>query len=129
MTERVIFKKYHNLSEDELGEKSNKNIYVKNDIVTTVIKRCRDEKRGKRKIGGFRKKLMILDLEIIEFPEREVKPNIENILVNEYLTNILLRIMKLILIFIGIKKKKYKLIKISVNIYYLELMFILLNVS
>ena len=49
MTERVIFKKYHNLSEDELGEKRNKNIYVKNDIVTTVIKSCRGKKRDKKK--------------------------------------------------------------------------------
>ena len=41
MTEREIFKKYPNLSEDELSEKNNKNVYVKNDVMTTVIKRCR----------------------------------------------------------------------------------------
>ena len=45
MTEREIFEKYANLSEDELSEKSNKNVYVKNDVMTTVIKRCRGEKK------------------------------------------------------------------------------------
>ena len=39
MTEREIFEKFDNLSEDELNTKSNKNIYVKNDVMTTVIKR------------------------------------------------------------------------------------------
>ena len=41
MTEREIFKKFDNLSEDELNTKSNKNIYVRNDVKTIVIKRCR----------------------------------------------------------------------------------------
>ena len=41
------------------------------------------------------------------------------------LKNILLRFMKLILIFINIMKKKHKLIKMGVNIYYLQLMFFL----
>ena len=55
MTEREIFEKYPNLSEDKLSEKSNKNVYVKNDVMTTVIKRCRSVKKGgKRKIDGFR---------------------------------------------------------------------------
>ena len=45
MTEREIFEKYANLSEHELSEKSNKNIHVKNDVMTTVIKRCRGEKK------------------------------------------------------------------------------------
>ena len=38
MTEREIFEKYDNLSEDELNTKSNKNVYVKNDVTTTAIK-------------------------------------------------------------------------------------------
>ena len=51
MTEREIFEKYDNLSEDELSEKSNKNVYVKNNVMNAVIKRCRGEKkRGERKI-------------------------------------------------------------------------------
>ena len=46
MTEREIFEKYNNLSEDELSEKSNKIVYAKNDNMTTVIKRCRGEKKN-----------------------------------------------------------------------------------
>ena len=49
MTEREIFKKYLNLSEDQLSKKSNKNIYVKNDVMTTVIKRCRGGKKKRQK--------------------------------------------------------------------------------
>ena len=49
MTEREIFEKYANLSEDELSEKSNKNVYVKNDFMTTVVNRCRGEKKKRRK--------------------------------------------------------------------------------
>ena len=45
MTEREIFEKYDNLSEDELNTKSNKNVHVKNDLITTFIKRCRGEKK------------------------------------------------------------------------------------
>ena len=45
MTEREIFEKYDNLIEDELNTKSNRNIYVENDVMTTVIKRCRGEKK------------------------------------------------------------------------------------
>ena len=45
MTEREIFKKYDNLSEDELNEKSNKNVYVKNTAMTNIIKHCRGEKK------------------------------------------------------------------------------------
>ena len=63
-------------------------------------------------------------------PEHEVKSKIGNILVNEkkFLKNILLRFMKLILIFMSITKKKYKLTKIGANTYFLELMFVLLNI-
>ena len=65
MTEREIFEKYANLSENELSEKSNKFVYVKNDVITTVIKSRRNEKRrGERKIDGFRKKLMNPEFEI-----------------------------------------------------------------
>ena len=42
MTEREIFEKYDDLIDDE---KSNKNVYVKNDIMITVIKRCRGEEK------------------------------------------------------------------------------------
>ena len=43
MTEKEKFEKYANLSEDKLSEKSNKNVYVKNDFMSTIIKRCRGE--------------------------------------------------------------------------------------
>ena len=45
MTKREIFEKFDNLSEDELNAKNNKEVYAKNDVTTTVIKRCRGEKK------------------------------------------------------------------------------------
>ena len=72
MTEKEIYEKPGNLSEDELNTKSNKNIYVKNVVMTTIIKPCRGEKkRGIRTIDGFRKRLMIPDSEIPKCPEFE----------------------------------------------------------
>ena len=62
MTEREIYEKFGNLSKDELNTKSNKNIYIRNDVMTTIIKRCRGEKkRGRRAIDKFK---MIPDSEI-----------------------------------------------------------------
>ena len=46
---REIFEKYDNLSEDELNTKSNKNVHVENDVMTTVIKRCKGEKKRRKK--------------------------------------------------------------------------------
>ena len=55
MTEREIYEKFSNLREDKLNRKSNTNIYVRNDVMTTIIKRCRGEKkRGIRAIGRFK---------------------------------------------------------------------------
>ena len=52
--------------------------------MTTVIKRCRGEKKtGERKIDGFRKKLIIPESEISKRPEHDVKSRIGNIFVNE----------------------------------------------
>ena len=49
-------KKFTNLSKQELNTKI-KNAYATNDVMTTVIKRCRGEKiRDVRAIDGFRKK-------------------------------------------------------------------------
>ena len=59
MTERKFFEKHDNLSKDELNTKSNTNVYVNNDVMTTVIKRCRGEKKRWKKIDGFRKKSTI----------------------------------------------------------------------
>ena len=56
MTERGIFKKFVNLSQKELNTKSNKNFYVKNVVMTTVIKCCRGvKKRGVRAIDRLKK--------------------------------------------------------------------------
>ena len=45
----------------------------KNDVMTTIIKCCRGEKkRGIRAIDGFRKKLVIPDSEVSKCPEFEV---------------------------------------------------------
>ena len=56
--ERELYEKFDNLSEEELNTKSNKTVYVRNDVMTTIIKRCRGEKkRGIRVIDGFRKKI------------------------------------------------------------------------
>ena len=56
MTKREIYKKFTNLSQEKLNTINNKKTYVKNDVMTTVIKRCRGEKtRGIRAIDGFRK--------------------------------------------------------------------------
>ena len=45
MTKREIFEKFDNLNEDQLNAKNNKEVYVKNDVMATVIKRCRGEKK------------------------------------------------------------------------------------
>ena len=69
-----------NMVKDESYTKSNKNVYVRNYVMTTVIKRCRGKKaRGIRAIDGFRKKVMIPDSEILKCPEFEVKSKIGNI--------------------------------------------------
>ena len=80
MTKREIYKKFTNLSSEELNTKHNKKIYVRHDVMTTIIKRCKREKtRGIRAIDGLRKKLMIPDSEIPKFPEFEVKSKIGEI--------------------------------------------------
>ena len=45
MAEREIFEKYDNLIKDELNTKTNKNVYIQNDVMSSVIKRCRGEKK------------------------------------------------------------------------------------
>ena len=48
-----------------MNTKSNKNVFVKNTIMTNIIKHCRGEnKRGISAIDGFRKKLFIPDHDI-----------------------------------------------------------------
>ena len=80
MTKREIYENFTNLSEKELNTQNNKNPYIRNAVMTTIIKRCRGEKtRGIRAIDGFRKKLMIPDSKIPKCPEFEVKSKIEKI--------------------------------------------------
>ena len=38
MTEREIYEEFSDLSEDELHTKSNKNVYVKNNVMSNIIK-------------------------------------------------------------------------------------------
>ena len=84
MTERGIYKKFDNLSKNELNTNNNKNTFVKNNIMANIIKHCRGEKkRGIRAINEFRKKLMIPDFEISKCPEHEVKSKIGTLFVNE----------------------------------------------
>ena len=80
MTKREIYKKFTNLSKKELNTKNNKNPYVGNDVMATIIKQCREEKtRGIKAIDGFRKRLMILHSEIPKCPKCEVKSKIGKI--------------------------------------------------
>ena len=83
ITERELCEKFDNLGQEELNAKSNKTVYVRNDVVTT-IKHCGcEKKRGIRAIDGFRKKLMIPDSEIPVCPEFEVKSKIGKLFINE----------------------------------------------
>ena len=45
MTEREIYEKFDNLSKDELNTKNNKNVYVRNNVMTNIIKHGRGEKK------------------------------------------------------------------------------------
>ena len=84
MTEREFYEKFDNLSKDELSTKGNKNVYIKNSVMTNIIKHCRGEKkRGIREIDGFRKRLMIPDYVIPKCPEHEVKSKIRIIFANK----------------------------------------------
>ena len=76
------------------------------------------------------KKIMIPDSEISECPEHEVKLKVRNIFVNEkILKEYLFKIYRTDPYFYEHYGKINKLMKMGVNIYYLELMFILLNTS
>ena len=45
MTETEINENFANLSNDKLNKKSSKFVYVKNNVMTNVIKHCRGEKK------------------------------------------------------------------------------------
>ena len=92
-----------------------------------IIKHCRGEKkRGIKAIDGIRKKLMIPDYEIYN----KVKSKIGTIFANEkVLEQYSVRIQEIDPYFYEhYKKKKYKLMTMIKNTYYLEFIFILLNI-
>ena len=75
---------------------------------------------------------MIPDSEITECREYEVKLKIGNIFVEKYiyiLEEYSVKIYEIDPYFYEHYRKKHKLMKMGVNIYYLKLMFILLNIS
>ena len=45
MTEREIYEKFTNLSDEKLNTKSSKFVYVKNNVMENIIKHSRDEKK------------------------------------------------------------------------------------
>ena len=45
MTEKEFSKTFNDLDEDDLHTKSNKNVFVKNTIMTNIIKNCKGEKQ------------------------------------------------------------------------------------
>ena len=45
VTEREIYEKFANLSNDKLNKKSSKFVYVKNNVMKNIIKHCRGEKK------------------------------------------------------------------------------------
>ena len=45
ITEREFYEKFYKLSEDELHTKSNKNVFVKNTIMTNIVNHCRGQKK------------------------------------------------------------------------------------
>ena len=45
MTEREFFKTFYDYDEDSLNTKSNKTVFVKNTIMTNIIKNCKGGKK------------------------------------------------------------------------------------
>ena len=129
MTEREIFEKFGKLSNDELDKLCNKSVFVRNTIMTSIIKNCKGEKkRGIRSAEGFREKLLIPDNEIYESIEHKLKSKIGTIFASEdTFEEYSFQIYEIDLYFSEDYEKKYKLIVTVSNIYCLELIFILLS--
>ena len=45
MTERELFKTFYYFDKDDLNTKNNKTVFVKNIIITNIIKNCKGEKK------------------------------------------------------------------------------------
>ena len=57
MTKREIYKKFIYLNEKELNTQNNKNPYVRNDVMTAIIKQCRGEKKRCKSHCWIQKKI------------------------------------------------------------------------
>ena len=111
MTKKQIYKKFPNLSQEKLNTINNKKSYVKNDVMTTAIKRCRWVKtKDIRATDGFRNKLMVPDFKIPKCPKFEAKSKIGKIFKNRnLLEEYSVRIYKIDHYFYEHYEKKYKL--------------------
>ena len=70
MNKREIFEKYDNLSKNKLNIKNNKEVYVKNDVMTSVIirskgKKKKEDKKQKQKKIQFRRKVRFAKSDIM----------------------------------------------------------------
>ena len=69
MNKREIFEKYDNLSKNKLNIKNNKEVYVKNDVMTSVIIRSKgkkkEDKKQKQKKIQFRRKVRFAKFDIM----------------------------------------------------------------
>ena len=70
MNKREIFEKYDNLSKNKLNIKNNKEVYVKNDVMTSVIIRSKGKKKKrtknkKKKKIQFRRKVRFAKFDIM----------------------------------------------------------------
>ena len=45
MTKKQIYRKFTNLSQEKFNTINNKKTYVNNNVMTTIIKHCRGEKK------------------------------------------------------------------------------------
>ena len=88
--------------------------------MTTISKRCRGEKtRGIRAIDGFRNKLITPDSEIPKYSEFEVKSKIGNFFKNHsFFQEYSVKIYEIDPYFYEHYEKKYKLMKMGINICY-----------
>ena len=70
MNKREIFEKYDNLSKNKLNIKNNKEVYVKNDVMTSAIirskgKKKKEDKKQKQKKIQFRRKVRFAKFDIM----------------------------------------------------------------
>ena len=76
MTEREVFKKYGNLSENELNSKKNKDVYISNDVISSVIVHWWSEEKRTKNTGEFRKKIEFTEFLIMLLNQMKNKKNV-----------------------------------------------------